>query len=116
MLKFLKTLHPAVITLKLFTLKTVTLLTLLSGQRVSTLHHFRLSQLQRNPTRVLFNIQGLLKHSRPAKRDLPITYHAFPHDVALCPVATPDAYLTAREKLENAALRDELFICYRKPH
>ena len=39
-LEFLKTLHPAVIPLKLLTLKTVTLLTLLSGQRVSTLHQF----------------------------------------------------------------------------
>ena len=62
-LKFLKTVHPAVIPLKLLTLKTVTLLTLLSGQRVSTLHQFQLSQLQRNPTLVIFNIQGLLKHS-----------------------------------------------------
>ena len=65
-LKFLKTLHPAVIPLKLLTLETVTLLTLLSGQQVSTLHQFRLSQLQRNPTHVIFNIQGLLKHSRAA--------------------------------------------------
>ena len=116
MLKFLKTLHPAVIPLKLLTLKTVTLLTLLSGQRVSTLHQFRLSQLQRNPTLVIFNIQGLLKHSRAAKRDLPITYHAFPCDVALCPVATIDAYLDARAQLGNAALCDEFFLCYRKPH
>ena len=115
-LKFLKTLHPAVIPLKLLTLKRVTLLTLLSGQRVSTLHQFRLSQLQHNPTLVIFNIQGLLKHSRAAKRDLPITYHAFPHDVALCPVATLDAYLDARAQLGNAALRDEFFLCYRKPH
>ena len=115
-LKFLKTLHPAVIPLKLLTLKTVTLLTLLSGKRVSTLHHFRLYQLQRNPTLVIFNIQGLLKHSRAAKRDLPITYHAFPHDVALCRVATLHAYLDARAQLGHAALHGELFICYRKPH
>ena len=72
------------------------------------------SQLQRNP-KLIFNIQALLKHSRPTKRDLPITYHAFRHDVALCPVTALDAYLNAREKLENAALHDELFICYRKP-
>ena len=98
-LQFLKNLHPSVIGLKLLTLKTVTLLTLLSGQRVSTLHQFRLSQMQRTPTIVVFNIQGLLKQSRPTKRDLPITYHAFPHDVALCPVATLRFYLSAREKL-----------------
>ena len=72
--------------------------------------------MQRNPTLVIFNIQGLLKHSRSTKRDLPITYHAFPPDVALCSVAILDTYLNAREKLENAALHNELFICYRKPH
>ena len=115
-LQFLKHLHPSVIGLKLLTLKTVTLLTLLSGQRVSTLHQFRLSQMQRTPTIVVFNIQGLLKQSRPTKRDLPITCHAFPHDVALCPVATLGFYLSAREKLVNAALHDELFLCYRNPH
>ena len=115
-LNFLKNLNPTELTLKMLTLKTVTLLTLLSGQRVSTIHQFHLSQMQRTPTIVIFNIQGLLKHSRPTKRDLPITYHAFPHDVALCPVATLDSYLTAREKLVNAALHDELLLCYRKPH
>ena len=57
-----------------------------------------------------------MKHSRPTKRDLPITYRAFPHDVALCPVATLDSYINAREKLVNAALHDELLLCYRKPH
>ena len=72
--------------------------------------------MQRTPTIVVFNIQGLLKQSRPTKRDLPITYHAFPHDVALCPVATLGFYLSAREKLVNAALHDEFFLCYRNPH
>ena len=115
-LNFLKNLNPTELTLKMLTLKTVTLLTLLSGQRVSTIHQFHFSQMQRTPTIVIFNIQGLMKHSRPTKRDLPITYHAFPHDVALCPVATPDSYITAREKLANAALHDELLLCYRKPH
>ena len=115
-LQFLKNLHPSVIGLKLLTLKTVALLTLLSGQRVSTLHQFRLSQMQRTPTIVVFNIQGLLKQSRPTKRDLPITYHAFLHDVALCPVATLGFYLRARENLVNAALHDEFFLCYRNPH
>ena len=115
-LNFLKNLNPSAVTLKLLTLKTVTLLTLLSGQRVSTIHQFQLSQMQRTPNIVIFNIQGLMKHSRSTKRDLPITYHAFPHDVALCPVATLDSYINARGNLVNAALHDELLLCYRKPH
>ena len=114
-LNFLKTLNPSVITLKLLTLKTVTFLTLLSGQRVSMIHRFQLSQMQRTPNIVIFNIQGLLKHSRQTKRDLPITFHAFPH-VALCPVATLDSYINARDNLVNAALHDELLLCYRKPY
>ena len=73
--------------------------------------------MQRTPNLVIFNIQGLLKHSRPqTKRDLPITFHAFPHYVALCPVATLDSYINARDKLVNAALHDELLLGYRKPH
>ena len=55
-LNFLKNLNPSEISLKLLTLKTVTLLTLLSGQRVSTIHQFQLSQMQRTPTIVIFNI------------------------------------------------------------
>ena len=39
-----------------------------------------------------------------------------PHDVALCPVATLGFYLSAMEKLVNAALHDEFFLCYRNPH
>ena len=112
-LNFLKTLNPSVITLKLLTLKKVTLLTLLSGQRVSTIHRF---QMQRTSNLVIFNIQGILKHSRQTKRDLPITFHAYPHDVALCPVATLDSYINATDNLVNAALHDELLLCYRKPH
>ena len=109
---FLKNLNPTELTPKMLTLKTVTLLTLLSGQRVSTIHQFHLSQMQRTPTIVIFNNQGLLKHSRPTKRNLPITYHAFPHDFD----DTLASYLTAREKIVNAALHDELLLCYKKPH
>ena len=66
-LNFLKNLNPTELTLKMLTLKTVTLLTLLSRQRVSTIHQFHLSQMQRTPTIVIFNIQGLMKHFRPTE-------------------------------------------------
>ena len=69
-------------------MKLVTLLTILSGQHVSTVHRFRLSQMQNTTALIIFNIPGLLKHSRHTKRDKPIPFHAFPHDTELCPVAT----------------------------
>ena len=89
---------------------------MLSGQRVSTVHQFRLSQLQRTPTFIIFNIQGLLKQTRQHKRDLPIHYHAFPHDVTLCPVATIESSLHAWATMVNAAINDEFLLCYGNPH
>ena len=46
--------------------KTSALLTVLSGQRVSTLHKFKLSNLQLTDTLVLFNIAKPLKQSMPS--------------------------------------------------
>ena len=72
-LNFLKNLNPTELTLKMLTLMTVTLLTLLSGQRVSTIHQFHLSQMQRTPTIVIFNIQRVTEAIQ-ANKEGP-TYH-----------------------------------------
>ena len=65
------------------------------------------------PPLIIFNIPGLLKHSRHTKRDNPIP---FPHDADLYPVAPINQYLTARTTLANYELHDALLLCYRKPH
>ena len=60
---------------KLLSCKTAILLTILSGQRVSTIA-FRLSQLQLTTDMAIFNLGAtLLKHSRPGRtqRTLPAT-------------------------------------------
>ena len=79
-LSYLKNLSSSKYSLKILSLKIVTLLTLLSGQRVSTVHQFRISHMQTTPSLIIFNIPGLLKHSRHTKRDNPIPFHAFPQD------------------------------------
>ena len=114
-LTYLKGLESSKIPLKFLSMKLVTLLTILSGQRVSTVHRFHISQMQNTPALIIFNIPGLLKHSRHTRRDKPIPFHAFPHDTELCPVAT-NKYLSARATLENVDVHDELLLCYRKPH
>ena len=68
------------------------------------------------PSLLIFNIPGLLKHSRHTKRDNPIPFHAFPHDADVYPVATINQYLPARATLANNELHDALPLCYRKPH
>ena len=113
-LSYLKNLSFSDSSLKFISLKNVTLLTLLSGQRVSTVHQFLISQMQTTtPSLNIFNIPGLLKHSRHTKRDNLIPFHAFPHDADLCPVATINQYLTAQATLANNEVHDAL-LCYRK--
>ena len=68
-LTYLKGLESSKITLKFLSIKLVTLLTTLSGQHVSTVHRFRISQMQNTPAPIIFNIPGLFKHSRHTKRD-----------------------------------------------
>ena len=114
-LSHLKNPSSSTYSLKFLSLKIVTLLTLLSGQRVSTVHQFCISDMQTTPSLIIFNIPGLLKHSRHTKRDNPIPFHAFPQDADLCPVSTINQYLTARATLANYVLHDAL-LCYRKPH
>ena len=115
-LSYLKNLSSSKYSLKFLSLKVVTLLTLLSGQRVSTVHQFCISQMQTTPSLIIFNIPGLLKHSRHTKRDNPIPFHAFNHDADLCPVATINQNITAWATLANYELHDALLLCYRKPH
>ena len=98
---------------KMLSLKCVTLLTILSGQRVSTLHKFRLSHMQTTDSMTVFQISDLLKHSRPHNRAQAITYRAYPHDRNLCPVRTVSLYLLRRGALPA---NDAFFLCHRKPH
>ena len=115
-MQYLKTLVNSEVDFRMLSLKTVTLLTLLSGQRVSTIHHFRVSELQRTPALLIFNVKGLLKHSRPNHPTRPVSFHAFPYDAQLCPVALVESYLSARSQLPGADKHDEFILCFRKPH
>ena len=63
-LSYLKNLSSSKYSLKFLSLKIVTPLTLLCGQRVNTVHQFHISHMQTTPSLIIFNIPGLLKHSR----------------------------------------------------
>ena len=66
LLHYLDSLDNTLLNFKLLSYKVTVLLTILSGQRVSTLHKFRLSQLQLTTDMAVFNLgTSLLKHSKP---------------------------------------------------
>ena len=96
--------------------KLVTLFTLLSGQRVSTLHKFKRSMMQVLPDRIIFHLSGNLKQSRPANPPEPIIFHQYPHDGELCPVAAFRQYHLTCTAIVGNQFDDSIFLCHRKPN
>ena len=89
--------------------KTSALLTVLSGQRVSTIHKFKLSNLQLTDTIALFNITEPLMQSTPTRKPQPVVFHRYPHNEQLCPVWLVQAYLVKRTSLPVVATYDAFF-------
>ena len=96
--------------------KTSALLTVLSGQHVSTLHKFKLSNLQLMDTLALFNITKPIKQSTPSHKPQPVIFHNYPHNEQLCPMRLIHVYLGKRKSLPLAAVYDDFFLSHRKPH
>ena len=115
LLHYLDSLDNTLINFKLLSYKVTVLLTILSRQRVSTLHKFRLSQLQLTTEMAVFNLgTSLLKHSKPGRATAPIVFHRYPHGCRLCPLEAVQDYVQQRNLL--APQVDEFFITHRKPY
>ena len=116
LLRYLKELSGnEALTFKLLAHKTATLLTLLTGQRVSTIPLFDTEHMDLQDHQVIFHMSELLKHSRPGKTADPFVFNSFQAESRLCPVNCIKAYLEKR----NALAQDtdtRLFITYGKPH
>ena len=89
----LATLNNELLPFKLIVYKLVMLLTLLSGQRISTLHKFCVDELQMRENDTTFYVSALLKHDRPSRPKEPFIYHSFPHNQQLCPVTLIKWYM-----------------------
>ena len=96
-INYLKGLNYDNLSYKLLSYKIVTLLSILSGQRVSTVHKFRLSQLHITKDIAIFTISSLLKHTKPGKVNLPVTFYQYPYGDPLCPVKLLNKYISYRK-------------------
>ena len=77
-LDFIKTLGPnEELSLKNVTLKCVTLVALLSGQRCQTIHALRISGMKETNGQIRFDISTLLKTSKPGKHQEPLTFKPY---------------------------------------
>ena len=96
--------------------KTAALLTILSGQRVSTIQKFTVSHLELSDELAVFNMVGYLKQSKPSRKPQPVIFHRYPHNQRLCPVLLVKCYLQRRAHLPVVAPCDDFFLTHRKPH
>ena len=114
-LNYLKTLDPPQgLTLKNLTLKTSTLLCLLSGQRCQTIHKFNIDFIQKLPTMYRISVREKLKHTKPGKHQEPFDFLAYPHDRRLCIMEYLTEYIDRTELLRGN--HKNLLISYVKPH
>ena len=80
-LDFIKTLGPnEELSLKNVTLKCVTLVALLSGQRCQTIHALRIGGMKETNGQIRFDIFTLLKTSKPGKHQEPLTFKPYTYD------------------------------------
>ena len=85
-INYLATLNIDDLDFKMLSYKCVTLLPLLSGQRVRTLHKFKCSSLQLTDCLAQFQVVDLLKHSTPHHKQQPVLFSSYPYNLNLCPV------------------------------
>ncbi|VDI63893.1 Hypothetical predicted protein [Mytilus galloprovincialis] len=93
-LQYLMTLTPVhMLTLRVLSYKLVTLLLLLTGQRLQTIHCFDLDDINVTDSSIYIDVRTLLKCSKPGSHLQPIELPAFIDDDRLCIVTVFKEYL-----------------------
>ena len=98
--------------LKDLSLKLCMLFALISGQRAQTLAALDITQMFVYEDRVEFNINSLMKQSRPSYHIKPLVFLKY-DKCTLCPVVTLQSYLQITKGLRTCTA---LFISTQKPH
>ena len=114
-LNYLRSLGPnESLTLKNLTMKLVTLISLISGQRCQTLALINLDNAYPTAQGVKFVITDLIKTRKAGKPPANIILESYPHDDLLCVMGVLKAYL--RETRTYRKKKRYLFLSYVRPH
>ena len=105
--------HNEHLTLKKLTIKTATILLLLSGERINTLSSFDIKNMVIDEHKCVFIPSKLLKHSRPCYVNKPVKFYVHEENPNICPVQTITHYLDKRNN--NVAHETTFFITHGKP-
>ena len=99
------------ITLKWLTLKTVTILSLLSGHRCQSINSLTLAHMNININEVIFYIPWVIKNTTRSFYPQPIELKAYNKDESICSVRTVVEYIKATEKIRKC---ENIIISYHK--
>lgn len=113
--KVLRKMHPPEsLSLKDLTLKLVTMLALLAGQRHQTLKFLDIFNMSITADCLKFRIVDILKHTRPGHHIPELVFPAYEVEDCLCPVTYALYYLRVTKLIRMKESR--FFISYVKPH
>ena len=73
--------------------KLVCLFMVLSGSRVNSISHLKITNENLTDTECTFVFDDVLKHSRPSFKEKPLVFRAFSQNPKLCPVSILIQYL-----------------------
>ena len=115
-LNHIRSWHPlSQLNLKKLTLKTVSLMAIISMQRSQTLQALEIGEnLTMGSEECTFMIKSLLKTSKPNHHLGYVTFKAYPDDHALCVLSCIREYIKRTEALRGE--NNRLFISFVKPH
>ena len=100
--------------LKTLTLKLAMLCSLVTGQRIQSLHLMSLDHMSKGPDHCVFHIQDIVKQSAPGRKQPELIIPVFRAEPKLCVFSHLMEYLHRTEKLRGEEKR--LFVSYIKPH
>ena len=102
------------LTLRQLTLKLVTLIAIITGQRCQSIHMMDLTCMQKTENKYRFIIEGLIKTTRPGKDQPVLVLPKFEENIDKCVFRTMEEYIERTESMRNDT--NKLFISYTKPH
>ena len=116
LLQYLKTLSPVKeLSLKMLSFKTLTMLMLLTSQRLDNIHKIRISDLTITKNRVTITFGELLKQTAPGRHQAPIELKAYAPDRRICVVTAITEYISRTRELRNKNSA-KIFVSFQKPY
>ena len=114
-LQYLEKLSPArFLNLQQLAQKLATLLALVTGQRIQTIHSFNIEHCDIQKEAITFHIQTLLKHTKPGNSSSNcFCIKAYNNNKKICPVFLLKYYMKRTKKLRHDG---QLFINHQMPH